>query len=590
MIRRMLNRLRNTLRTAKQGQGLVEMAVVTPIIIFMMIGTFEVGWALRSYLVLVNVSREATRFAIRPGYLDFSEGQRDAVGYEAVLTQTHASLSRRLPLDFETNSQLIISHLVVDTGWPCDPEANIADCDCDAFTDPAANYNAAQAYTYDDLMLHPNSGDRDFYVTAFPTTTITATLLNYAVEVEERAHQNNRFNCELMKKGGIPSANNYIVTELSYEQPQLFGFPLISNPLTDPIPLYTRTSMRMIAGARNFEQADVVGPLCDAYPFTLHEDQVVGQLNQPVDIFGGPGGSDFGWLAWNPAQAIGSNSTRYLRDELRTGRTPLNDFINARDATDTRLSVGDYVASMQGDKAAVESSNKLVSGLIGQTIRIPLYDSFSHGSGGERDAYRVAGFAWVRINSASDINLPGKTVYATYLGDAGEACAATGGPAPTPTPNPSTPTATATPLPSPTLTSTPTPTATPTNTPSPTPTNTPTATPTFTPTPVPALHLQAVTVTVQKHSTQNRYRGASSVTVVDQNGQPVQGVTVSGVWSGPSSQTESGNSNASGQVTETSNYVNNNPGPFQYCVTGVSKAGYIYDAGANSATCASGSY
>ena len=58
-------------RPAK-GQSLVEMAIITPLLIFFMLGIFEVGWALRNYLVLVNVNREITRFAVRPGYLNFS--------------------------------------------------------------------------------------------------------------------------------------------------------------------------------------------------------------------------------------------------------------------------------------------------------------------------------------------------------------------------------------------------------------------------------------------------------------------------------------------------------------------------------------
>ncbi|MCB9106914.1 MAG: pilus assembly protein [Anaerolineales bacterium] len=63
--------LRKLLQVGDKGQSLVEMAIIIPLLIFMMIGVFEVGWAIRSYLVLVNINREITRFAVRPGYMDF---------------------------------------------------------------------------------------------------------------------------------------------------------------------------------------------------------------------------------------------------------------------------------------------------------------------------------------------------------------------------------------------------------------------------------------------------------------------------------------------------------------------------------------
>lgn len=601
-MKKFLSKFGSKLCSTPRGQGLVETAVIAPIIIFMMIGAFEVGWALRSYLVLVNVNREIARFAVRPNYLDFSIKDPLTVGYDDILTHTYTTMSGQLPLDFQTNSNLMISHVVIDTAYPCDPDEDIADCDCDEFVNPDSNYNEAQAYIYDDLVLHPESPGFEYYSYGYPLSG-TMTMLNYPTEVEARIHENNSFNCELLKKGGLPSANNYIITEITFRQPQLFGFPLISNPLTDPVNLYTRTTMRLIKGARSNEsgiegEIDTIGPVCDAYPFVLHENALVGKLNQAVDIFGGPGGSDFGWLTWNPNNGTGAVSAVYLRDELKTSRTPLNDYTNARDPNDTLLTVGDYVASLQGTNTAVESSYHLVSALIGQTIRIPVYDSYVHGTGGEADAYHISGFAWVRIESSGNINLSGKTVYATYLGDATDACSATSpGATPTPTPTPGgptatpTPTHTSTPTTTPTNTSTPTPTntptATPTHTPTPTPTNTPTLTPT--PTPVPALHVEYVTVQAQKKSGQNKYRGYSQVKVVDQNGQAVNGATVYGVWSGPSSETENGNTNSSGTINEYSGYFSSK-GPFQYCVTNITKSGYIYDAGANVETCDSDSY
>jgi hypothetical protein len=331
------------------GQSLVETAVIAPILIFMMLGVFEVGWALRGYLVLVNVNRETTRFAVRPGYLDFSQKDPEQVGYNSVLTQAHASLgineTEQLPLDFNSNSVLIISHLVVDTGRPCDPALDVSLCDCDAFLDEGSNYNQAQNFTYDDLILTPNIPGYEYYARSFPTNTLalsqtnfltTTSAISYTAEVARLARQNNKFNCELMKKGGIPSANNMIITELSYEQPQLFGFPLISNPFTDPVPLYTRTSMRIVAGARSGNNADTVGPVCEVYPWYVTDTLTTVPQNMVTD----------GWVKWNSSPTLFNSpvsNEAYLAYSLRYPRMAINDYRNPADPSDPYVAVGKQV-------------------------------------------------------------------------------------------------------------------------------------------------------------------------------------------------------------------------------------------------------
>ncbi|MCB0180162.1 MAG: pilus assembly protein, partial [Anaerolineae bacterium] len=93
-----------------------------PILIFLLVGVFEVGSALRSYLVLVNVNREITRFAVRPGYLDFSTQGTIQDSYNRVLEWANTSNTSQLDLDFndDGNTTLIISHVVADTGLPCE--------------------------------------------------------------------------------------------------------------------------------------------------------------------------------------------------------------------------------------------------------------------------------------------------------------------------------------------------------------------------------------------------------------------------------------------------------------------------------------
>jgi Flp pilus assembly protein TadG len=93
----------------QQGQGLVEMAIITPILIFILIGVFEVGWALRGYLVLINANREAARFAVRQDYLNFAG---DNIGYEKVWTHTLESISGQIDYN-ENTGAMIVSYINV---------------------------------------------------------------------------------------------------------------------------------------------------------------------------------------------------------------------------------------------------------------------------------------------------------------------------------------------------------------------------------------------------------------------------------------------------------------------------------------------
>lgn len=95
-------------------------------------------------------------------------------------------------------------------------------------------------------------------------------------------------------------------------------------------------------------------PPCLVYPTVVHTDTISGKTPgvDKVDIFDGYGPIHFGWVSWNPDNAIGAIATSYLRDELRRAQLSLNDFTNARDPNDHILDVADYVASLPGDKDA----------------------------------------------------------------------------------------------------------------------------------------------------------------------------------------------------------------------------------------------
>ncbi|MBN1218576.1 MAG: pilus assembly protein [Anaerolineae bacterium] len=430
--------------STRKGQSLVEMAITAPILIFMLIGVLEVGWVLRGYLVLVNVNREITRYAVRPGYMDFSTKADVITSYLRVQERALETLGGQLNMEVDAsgtltgNTTLIISHVVVDTGLPCeDIQTNPGNCDCDKFmSDP--NYNP---FPWDDLILHPDRPGMEYQRMVFgPAETVTGPRItrvnindilyndndrNGSVDDQDGlVPRNNMFNCELMKKGGVASANNVIVTELFFDQPQLFGFPLISNPYTDPLPLYTHTTMRLVGGARSTGQEggdltagiDTIGPICNAMPFAVRDTTVADtDIGTKMDILDGAGGNHYGWLAWNPSKT----GIDDLKRQLKYSATSVNEYYeDAVEAGDHILSLGDSIASLPYKLETVESTDKLLTGLVGRKMRVPVWNSFTSNN------YHITNFVWVQIDSSSDIQLSDANpkVMATYLGNAAEEC------------------------------------------------------------------------------------------------------------------------------------------------------------------------
>ncbi|HMR67986.1 MAG TPA: pilus assembly protein [Anaerolineae bacterium] len=343
----------------EKGQSMAEIAIIAPLLIFMMIGVFEVGWALRGYLVLINVNREITRFAIRPGYMDFSTHTSVISSYNRVRDWVDTSLSGQLDLDFEAadvdgdeaNATLIISHLVVDTGEPCPNMSPSTDCGCIS-TNP---------FPQDDLIIHPAMPGFEYQSTLFGRGENLAgnpvvTRIDYSTVADRMTAENNTFNCDIIKRGGVASANNVIITELFYDQPQLFGFPLISNPFTDPVPLYAHTTMRLISAARSSgtekgnltDGIGTIGPVCFAYPMLApnKESLIAGQQINIVQN---------GWLKWNasgPEPPL-NNDEEYVEASLLFPQMSVSDFQAAGGGTGS-LKKGSSVAKVTSNLSALQ--------------------------------------------------------------------------------------------------------------------------------------------------------------------------------------------------------------------------------------------
>jgi hypothetical protein len=410
------------------GQSLVEMAIIAPLLILLFIGVLEVGYAIRSYVVLVNADREATRFAARGLYLDYSQTDRDAVGYSSVLSHTLDSLAQQLPFDVTSdnkNGTLIVSHYVVDTGKPCrnppcckgngqgngqgNNQGNNQACDC------SSPSQREEDYPDDDLILYPGKEGYEYFTKFYGIPR--ESRINFEELTAQLKEENDALNCALnLRDPTAPwSVNSGIVVETFYTQHQLLGVPIISNYFTDPYELYAHTVMRLPEGP-------IEG--CEVFPIALSRDKAdVTQVGQRLtDGWDGVGDGNFGWLSWN-----GETNAVYLREELENPRLAATDFTDALQYTppddDHALNAGDDVEGLPGVNFTTDEQirNLLLQKRI---IVIPVWDSQGSDSNGANSYYHIDRFIRVQVESPMDAS--SKSIALRLMEDPADVCPGNG--------------------------------------------------------------------------------------------------------------------------------------------------------------------
>ena len=97
------------------------------------------------------------------------------------------------------------------------------------------------------------------------------------------------------------------------------------------------------------------------------------------------------------------------------------------------------------------------------------------------------------------------------------------------------------------------------------------------------MHIANITMSISTRTAGKNtfYTGIAEVTVVDAGGASVEGVSVSGNWSGLTQDSDSGITDASGVVKLTSDSVKNATGTFTFTVDNLVKNGWDYISGSN---------
>jgi hypothetical protein len=406
------------------------MAVIVPLLLFIFLGLMEVGWAIRGYLILLSTNRETTRYGARGDYLNFDGVNLDpltvgqAVGYNIVLGHAYEVLANNeLGLDLtdtSTNGAFILSHYYIDTGKPCKPNAQGKclknncgghPCDCRNPADRLADY------PYDDLILYPGLAGYDHFIFT-QGMSITTSKIDAAALALQLKEENDALNCSILQRStsGNPvlSNNSIFVVEGFYEQPQLLGVPLLSNTFTDPIGLYNQTKMRI--STAKLPQ----GGGCELFPVALNLDNLnnyaPGQIIPNIRN-GPPSDNDQrGWLRWNgtntsPVVTQSPDSEEYLDLETENMRLSMTDYIEppGTNPQDTNINVGDRVAGVLGEVSSMEDD---IESMIGRTVTVPVWSSYSNG------AYTIAKFVKVRLEGVDlTTGVANRFISAVYVGE-----------------------------------------------------------------------------------------------------------------------------------------------------------------------------
>ena len=202
-------------RRRERGQGLLEMAVILPVLLILMLGVVEVGYALRNYLRVVNANREGARFAARGQFEDTRVGERvmvsggtdDALGERFLRTDIGGT---------DPNTGFIITHIKMDSAG-----------------------DVVESTIWVSGVMPTEAGELRLIR---ETDSIISTTLPQIIERHRESTQSiNATRAAAMYE---PMDNHIVIVETYFMHHPLWNNPLL--PLPDPWMMHARTEMRVV--------------------------------------------------------------------------------------------------------------------------------------------------------------------------------------------------------------------------------------------------------------------------------------------------------------------------------------------------------
>jgi hypothetical protein len=209
----------------ERGQGLLELAVILPVLLILLLGLVELGYALRDYLVVVNASREGCRFAARGRYSDEDIIER-TISAGGIVRQGESP--QDVPFlrtasigDIDSNTAVIVTNIPTDS-----------------FGEPiSVTVSAVGVISPEEGGVRP-AGPLDSRVS-------TAQIIDRHRPVTQD------INAAREVEGYERMGNHIVVVEVFF-----MHHPLWSNlflPLPDPMNMHARTEMRVVTDRETME-------------------------------------------------------------------------------------------------------------------------------------------------------------------------------------------------------------------------------------------------------------------------------------------------------------------------------------------------
>ncbi len=213
----------------RQGQSLVEFALVLPVLILLIIGMVELGFAFYSYMTVANANREGGRLAARGVFTDPNIARRilATAGMREIDPGVYEPNLRTLGVD--PNTGILIIHVPIYY---------------DSRTDQAS-LDLADIRTYVTGTL-PISG------TVRPLAVSDSRVLPSIDEfdVDRYIDMTEVINAMREEEGYEVQNNELVIVETFMGHKLVMNYPAIL-PLEDPLPLYFSSIFRVTLGTRS---------------------------------------------------------------------------------------------------------------------------------------------------------------------------------------------------------------------------------------------------------------------------------------------------------------------------------------------------
>ncbi|MBN1877796.1 MAG: pilus assembly protein [Anaerolineae bacterium] len=212
---------------AKRAQSMVEFALVLPLLLLLLLGMVEAGYAFYDYMVVANANREGIRFASRgQGFTATQIAERVVVAGGQRQTQegTFEPVLRTTGID--PNLGIIITYIDFD---PASPNGIDVDTPTDGISGTIATADGTlRPVTWDDSRVWDEMVD----------------------DIGESTEMDTIINQIRQDSGYDINHNRLVVVETFLAHPLLLDVPDIV-PFPNPMPVYFRSAMRVTVGSRS---------------------------------------------------------------------------------------------------------------------------------------------------------------------------------------------------------------------------------------------------------------------------------------------------------------------------------------------------